>query len=314
MKIIGVDAGKFGTKSVSRNEQGSISKSVFRTKVDEESLNLPQSESSFRVKYGSNLYLVGEDAQTVDYDLTKTKLHHKLTAYVAVTRHITPDRTEVVLPIGCPLSMFKNAGAKEEFKNFIKGDGQVYIEVNNEQFYFTIKDVVPLPESLGVPYKNPTIYKDKLTAVIDIGGLNTNGAIYQGLKPIKETIFTINEGATILQNKIKNRLISDMSMCFQDYEIPNILKNGVYVNGVKSEGGSVIVDSIIDEHMNAIVQEMKKNNWNIKGLDVVVIGGGSILLKDSVLQYVPQATFSETPVWDNAIAFQKVGELLYGQK
>jgi plasmid segregation protein ParM len=121
MKIVAVDAGKFGCKSLSRDTDKTF-RDYFRTKVDENgSVASTQSEKTYRVKYNSVNYVVGEDALKADYDTDKGKDMTKIAIYTAITRHLpATTESELVLPIGCPLNMFREAEVRENYKKFME--------------------------------------------------------------------------------------------------------------------------------------------------------------------------------------------------
>ncbi len=53
------------------------------------------------------------------------------------------------MALACPLSVLLDAEAKEEYKNYIKGDGEIEITVNGKDYSFTIKDVIIKAEGSG---------------------------------------------------------------------------------------------------------------------------------------------------------------------
>ena len=111
-----------------------------------------------------------------------------------------------------------------------------------------------------------------------------------------------------LFNKIKNELSTQLNQNIQDYEIPYLIKD------CPSVKGTAIIKSILNEHISRIKDETKKNNWNIKGLKLRFIGGGSLDLQDEINKAFDNPTISGSAVRANAQAFLKVGEIYYAQK
>lgn len=303
MKVIGGDMGKHELKVVSNNGRASV-----RSKVDLTD-EVEVSGNSYLLDVNGKRYMIGEQANNEDFDVSKEKLHHKLLMWLGIAKSI--DKYEDVnLMVGCPLSTFLNREKREQYRKFLLDD-YVSIGVNGKRVDFRIRDIKIVCESIGYLYRNPQQYKGKLLGVIDIGGLNTNGAIYDNLKPIKETAFTLNEGGNILNTKIKNSLKSGLGLNIQDYEVKHILSNGVWVDGKQSEIGNRLVSDVMSKHIETIIREMKRNNWNLQGLQIVFSGGGSTLLADHINTHLEHAIISDGGKWDNADGFYRMGRLVW---
>ena len=302
--IIGIDAGKWSTIAESK-----LGGCYFRTKVDESPDDLLGSETeSSKVEINNCIYTIGAEAIQADYDTSKATLHHKLAVYTAIAKILNGKYKNVYLVVGCPASIYKNTKLRNEYRDFLLSNRAISIRVKGVNNQFFIKDIILAPETIGYPYQNIESSKNQLQGVIDIGGLNTNGCIYDGLSPIKDTMFTINLGSYILFNKIKNELSTQLNQNIQDYEIPYLIKD------CPSVKGTAIIKSILNEHISRIKDETKKNNWNIKGLKLRFIGGGSLDLQDEINKAFDNPTISGSAVRANAQAFLKVGEIYYAQK
>ena len=205
-KIVAVDPGKYATKAMTKNDD-KIEKIIFRTKMDDTREEKSSDSRSCVVKYKDHHVLIGEGAETVDYDKTKTKDIHKIATYTAIAQ-LCNNGDEITLVVGCPLIIFSNVEEREKYKEYMKGEGDIEIYLNGKKKHFTITKVIAAPESSGIIFKNVNKYKDKLIGVIDIGVLNTNCCIYDRLIPVKSTAFTTNLGANILRNELKQHLNS----------------------------------------------------------------------------------------------------------
>lgn len=293
MRVFGLDLGKHALKVVTGEGRFSV-----RSKVDETNETEVANET-FLLGVNGKRYMIGDYATNEDYDVSKEKIHHKLLMYLGLAK-FSNGLQDSGLIVGCPISLFLNRDKRESFRTYLL-DGAMSVEVNGARRSLNVRDIKIVPEGIGFLYKNPTLYRDKLVGVVDIGGLNTNGAIYEGLKPIKGTEFTLNEGGYILNTKIKNAIKSSVGANVQDYEIPHIIKNGLHPE---------IVDVVMRGHIQAIVKEMQKTNWNTKGILIMFIGGGSHMLS----KYITEAGFqvSDGGIWDNAEGFYKMGLMLYG--
>lgn len=301
MRIFGIDAGKDSGKIVT----GELS-FKFRMKMNM-TKELEASKGSHVIQYKGESYLIGADATGEDYDVSKEKLIHKMAVYLGIGKHVQYDE-RVAVVMGCPWSIFKEQDMRERYRDYMMQDTKVNVAINGDMKRFSIKEMLILPENIGIVHLKPQLFKDRLRAVIDIGGLNTNGVIYDNRKPILQTAFTLNEGGHILFAKIKNKLNGELGRNYQDYEIPYIIKQE------QEDDTTEIVGSIMQEHIDKINNEMKALSWNVDGLDILFTGGGSILLKSAISNKFKNVEFSDNPVWDNAKGFAKIGGLKYGSK
>jgi len=259
-----IDTGKYGTKGIAKTENGEERRVYCRTKVERlrESSFENGKERTYILEYNGQKYRIGEEASNVELSTSKATLNHKLAILLAAARLTEQNDNDITLITGCPLSIFNNIERKEGLRRFMMEGSPFNITINGVQRRISFKNVIPLPESLGVPYKNIDENMNKLIGVIDIGGLNTNGAIYERLKPIRNTAFTINEGSMILMSKIKHAINSQLEdVNYQDYEIPYLINGTGYKYYQEIQR---IVDDVCGAHLNTIKEEMKKRNWNIK--------------------------------------------------
>lgn len=310
MKIVTIDAGKFQTKGLCENKG-----IKFRTKMEEidDNANVANSKN-YHIGWNGRSFLLGDGARYIDYEVNKHKLQHKLAIYTASTKlledHIINPFNLVVLS---PLSMYVNSQAREEFRQFILDDHIVEFELDGENIVLKIADVIIFAEACGVPLSNPDKFKDKTVGLLDIGGLNVNGMIFKDMKPVTGTYFTENLGSLIVMEKIRKELNKEIAGAnIQEYQMDNILKQGFYLD--KKELSKEIISSLLSDHFKEILQVAKASNWDVKGLDIVVSGGGSLDVGLSNIQiHIPQTQISNDPLWDNCRGGSMVGGMIYGR-
>lgn len=306
MNVITVDAGKFQTKGL-LGTRGIR----FRTKIEEVDNSIKLSNSDFHVKWDNNYYLIGDGARYVDYDLTKHKLQHKLAVYTACGALLDGDTEPVNLVVLSPMSMYTNKQAREEFRHFILNNGNAEFELNGKEVNLKINDITIFAEACGVPLNNVSLFKNRIVGVLDIGGLNVNGVIFKNMKPVKGTEFTINAGSLIAMEKIRKEINKEIKGAnIQEYQMDSIIKQGYY--SADRSATEQIIQQVLSEHFKEIAQIAKATNWDIKGLDIVVAGGGSLDLgANNITKYIPQAILSANPIWDNCVGGNKVGVMVY---
>ena len=294
--IISVDAGKHTTKAILATA-GEKRIFAIRTKLEEQGIMLNQDGKSFAVEYENKKYIIGEAAQITDYETCKTKLCHKISTYVAIIKLGVGDNL-IDIVTGCPISQFRNKELREEYAQYIQ-DRNIQIKINRDTHKFTINSVMVLPESIGVVAENIPEFMDNLVGVIDIGGLNTNAAIYENMRPLPSSVFTVIEGGEILNSKIRRALNTALMTNYQDYEIAYLRPEGKEKE---------IVDEILNAQMEIILALCKQFNWNLKKIPIVFTGGGSQILEKQIKQ-MHNARISRNPVWDNASGFLRLKEM-----
>lgn len=307
--VIAVDSGKYATKAVRRTASGEIKRMMFRTKMDETKEVTISDRKSCIVKIDGKSYVVGDSAETVDYEKSKAKEIHRICAYTAVAKLLEPGEKEVVMAIGCPLSIFSNVEERANYKNYFMEETDIIININGERKDFVIKDIVVCPESSGIIFGHHKEYKNSMVGVVDIGGLNTNCAVYNKLNPIKSTMFTTNLGANILMNDLKQLINSSFPEAnIQDWQMETVISHG-FIKSHKEESAELIT-KFFEKHLRNILDECKRKGWDLNNLDLVFVGGGSKLLEKEITKFTISGTvISASAEWDNAEGFLVVGEM-----
>lgn len=304
-RIIGVDSGKYATKVLLYSPTGAHKKFSFRTKMDETQEEKSQGSKSCVLEYGDQKVLIGDEAETADYDKSKAKGIHKLATYAAIAQSVE-NGDHVILACGCPLAIFNNVEERKAYKEFMWDKGEINLKINGKEKNFTIDNVVVCPEGSGIIYKNPAKFKNVLVAIIDIGGLNTNCCIYDRLTPVKSTAFTTNLGANIMRNELKQRLNSVFKDAnINDWQMEDIIRKG-FIKSNKEES-AVIIDEFLQKHVAAIMQECTKKGWDIKNIDFIFTGGGALQFEREIKRIIPDAVIGEDADWENVQGFAEVG-------
>ena len=309
-ELIVVDPGKHTTKAITKND----SIAYFRTKMSDNTQEIEARGNSYSVIYEGNRYIVGEQAEEQSYDVSKTNLLHKLVTYVAITR-LAENNSVIQLVINCPVSIYKYKLQREEYRKYIYNDGEFDITVDEEDFHYELDDVLVLPEDYGVVYKYPALFKAKRVALIGLGGLNMNFMVVNNLVPEVSSLFTVNHGGNELETNIINEFNSIFALNIDPKEAPYILENrGIKIKGSIDLQSTQMVDSIIDNFIDTIIQETKKNGHNLDMLDVVFVGGTSEAIQAQIQNKIKHATVVKDAQWAAVEGSLKLGEIGYGAK
>ena len=304
-RVLGVDSGKYATKVFLYSPTGAHKKFSFRTKMDETSEEKSTGNRSCVLEYKGERVLIGDEAETADYDKSKAKNIHKLATYAAIAQSVEYG-DHVVLACGCPLSIFNNVEERKAYKEFMWDKGELSVIINGKTKRFTIDNVVVCPEGSGIIYKDPAKFKNALVAIIDIGGLNTNCCIYDRLAPVKSTSFTTNLGANIMRNELKQKLNSEFKEAnLNDWQMEDIIRKG-YIKSNK-EASAIIISEFLQKHVSNIMQECVKKGWDINNLDFIFTGGGALQFEKEIKKIIPDAVIGPDADWENVQGFAEVG-------
>lgn len=302
--VISVDPGN--TKAMS-----STSRCYFPTKLSLDPKMEPTGNSHL-ITFEGKSYIIGEQAEKISFDVSKSNLVHKLATYTAIAK--LQQENSIQLTIGCPLSIFMNPELKAEYKRFIMDNQDITIILDGESYSFFIENALILPEGAGVVYVYSSYFRKRRVAVIDLGGLNLNFCIYDNYVPQESSMFTLNHGGYDLQSSIRNSLNSKYALSLNPQDIPHIVRQGgLRIQGQLDSDSVSIVSSLITEYINSIQQEIQRNGFNLDIIDVCFVGGTSRTIQKRLNELVTHAFIPDEPEWVNCMGFYKIGLMKYGQ-
>lgn len=325
--LIAIDTGKDSTKYVYKNE-GTLQRGVFRTKVQKiENCGVETEKNTFLVNFNNQQYLIGDmvSESKVSFDLSKKSIEHKLCIYIAIAKALeNRGNHKIKIAIGAPLSIYKNASLKEDYKNYIMDKGNIDIGINGQNIKFELVDVLILPESIGPIYSNLNSNSNANSnqlrgrvSVIDIGGLNTNICRFNNLVPDISSMIVCNKGANILKSKIADALSEKYGIILYSEDVEQILQdnNILYLKGKPQADSKDLIKELMKEHLNDIVNFAKKNELDIFNSNgkVVFSGGGSMLLKEIIQEIFSYSQIATEAQFSNVLAFYKVLSIKNGQ-
>lgn len=297
---IDIDSGKFSGKG----KLGDLLK-TFDSKI---SKGIAQFKGSYTVEYDNEFYIVGEEGREYNYELSKNTFHNKLIIYTMICILLEDKNDEIInLTVGTPTQLFFNKEDKDAYANNLKNNGEtVRIKLDGEEKRFKINNVVVAPETIGSQILDKDS-KNKVKGVIDLGGLNLNGAIYLHGKPQRDRIITKNMGTHILVSNIQQELIKNVNEVYEDYLIHDFILHG---------NGRVEIRKVIDEYcydfMESIIKEMQKYKWNYEDIEMEFTGGGSILLKKYIEETFGDVVIIED-VYYTVKGFSEFGGVKHGK-
>ena len=308
--LIVVDPGKHTTKSIILPGHFTTS---FRTKMFDNTQEMDAHGKSYSIVFEGKKYIIGEQAEEMSFDVSKTNLLHKLVVYTAISE-LAENDSIIQLVINCPVSIYKNKSLRDEYKNFILNNGEFSITVNGQQFNYEFENILVLPEDYGVVYKYPNLFKGNRVALIGLGGLNMNFMIVNNIAPEISTMFTVNHGGNELETNIVNELNSRFALNIDHKNAPYILDNkGLKIKGKIDKESTEIVQRVINEFISNIIKETEKNGHKLDMLDVVFVGGTSVSIQEEIEDRIKHVTVVSDAQWAAVEGSLKVGEIKYGE-
>lgn len=307
MQVCAINGGFWDTKAYNGHQQFK-----FRSKMDYASNNIINTANTSLICFDSQEYIIGDgaDKYTLEYNKTNNILN-KLCTYYSLTKFVPEgrDREEYKIVVALPLNVYTSL--KSQFEAYLKTKDYIAFTIDGCKKYIHVVDCKTFPEGPAALYaNNPQQYKSGIVGILDIGSLTINGCIMSNLNMVRESIFTINSGLIILFNKLKKELNNKFLLNLRDYEMPGIIKNGLKLGGQTKEIRNII-DLVITEHIQEVILEMRKNNWPVESCQLLLTGGGSMLLEKYLEELLPGSFMSNDPVYDTVKGLYSIAGVVY---
>lgn len=321
--ILSADIGKYETELTGRDiDLTSDDRKVvrFRTKMyDLADGDIDVEGNSHLVEFNKKKYIVGEQGQEKSEDTSKTEFLHQLACYTAITQFLEPGTkdNEIYMVLACPMSVLLIKEAKEEYKNFIKGDGVIKITVDGNNYEFEIKDITIKAEGSGILYLEPNLFKDQTVAIVDLGGLNMGMSLYVNMVCKKDDRF-IEECGT-------DRLIEITREKLSVYKNGNLVKRDIAEKALKEGGlkkaGKLDTESVEyikktkEEYYKEVMKIIKEHKVDVDQLDrVIFVGGTTEHIKENISKNLEHAYIPSNPQLSTVEGLYKVAFKKYGKE
>lgn len=311
-KIMAVDPGKFQIKGamgpVDDPKLISFRSKLYTLRSDEHFE--PQGQSKF-ITYKDGRYIIGDQGSDSDKSFKKDTILHKV-GLMAALSEMAEEGDVIRLILGCPASIYKDKNARAEYKNFMTDSGILTFETDTKHFDLTIASTLVMPEAGGAPYIYPSLFQGRRVAVLDIGGLNLNFAVFNNLVIDLDSMNTVNHGGYELEKRVSSRFSAKYGIAItrDDYE-QIVANNGIKLNNVLDPDSTPLLESVYADFIEEIPNIVKGFGYDLSLMDVVCLGGTSELLGERINKVIPHATVRENITWANVLGFLKVGLLKY---
>lgn len=317
--LIAIDSGKNSTKVLGHHNKKEYS-TIFRTKVQEaKNVDIDLNSNSYNVHYQGKSYLVGDvvSEDKVSYAITKNTIDHRIAIYTGITRILSKMNSgqgaTIQLAVNFPISLFRDRLLKDMFKHEIMNNGElIIINVNNQLFSFRISKVMVINESIGPIYSRIAEFRMKDSLVIDVGSLNVSIACYNGVQYDLNSMISLDKGISTLQNKIAEKLTEKFGIYINSDDALRVIMNGyLAIRGEKQDKSVEIIQSLTQEHVQDIINQAMGKGISFNNRDIIIVGGGCLILKDLLQKEFSHATFEKNPQFSNCYSFLKILGAVY---
>lgn len=319
---VATDSGKFQTKSITGDGTGKYQRISFLTKMVETDEDVPSTPNTYIIEIDKKKYKLGSLEGFHDYQTTKGKDLHKYCTYASIAAHGIKSGSDIVLAIGCPLSEHKTKAKREAYMRFMLGidddvkldlnkpEVEISFRLNGKPYRYNIVQFYVFPETSGFLAKYQEHFAHDRVGIVDIGGLNVNGAVYEKLIPNTEKAFTIEKGGNIFKQSLRQKLNSEFPISLQEDDMDSILEMGYIrrIAGVENakEKTREFIKREKQNFINSIRDEMRSLRWSVDTYRFIFVGGGTALFEEEIRE-VPEfkedLIISSDPIWDNVEGF-----------
>ncbi|BDR65738.1 ParM/StbA family protein [Clostridium tetani] len=318
--VMTLDAGKYETKLIGKNKKGTtedIKRVIFKTKIyNLEDGYIDIEGNSHKIELDGKEYLIGEQGVEDSSETSKTNLIHKLAAYTAITQVLDSNKNnKVQLVLACPLSVLRNAKAKEEYRDYIKGNGEITVKVDDKEYSFEITDITIKAEGSGVLFLEQENFKNKNVAVIDFGGLNMGFSLYRNC--------VVNPSERFIEEHGVKDLIIRVGDALTDLNNGNLITNeqaeSALNNGYMKKGGeidtesSTVIKKVKEKFLKDAIKLVEKRGFKLDQLDsLIFIGGTTQKLKEQISKTYPNnSIITNNSQWTTCEGLYKVAVAKY---
>lgn len=195
------------------------------------------------------------------------------------------------LVVALPLSQYKND--KEYLTNRILSSNLQGVYKGYERNFF-INDIEVYLEGLAAVESN---YEG---VIVDIGGRTTDASLvyFQNGKRKITNPYSIPVGTIKLYSDFIKLINSKYSLTLDINDVQRILSRGLRVDNKLVSVAEEIV--VFKEYLNNLISDLNVQ-YSLRTNDITFTGGGSLLLKGSILKRLPDAEVLDNAVFSNAL-------------
>lgn len=310
MKIMAIDCGKSDTKICAFDcATGNIVKDIIPTRVTKATglLEAALADHEYKVTISgmdediNGSWIVGSINGETSYSNSKKDKFHKILTLTAIAR-MTSNGEDVILSVGCPLTVFDMDEQKKEYFDYIVPNGRVDITVNGKHRFFNVdkNKCLVFPESFGAAFTCKEVLKGNV-GIIDIGGLNINASYFVNGRLEGDLCKTEKLGYNVLINRLKSRINAVCDTSFNDNQVRVFLDQGQVPN---SKEATKEIENVLYEYFERIEKALQE--WDLDSITLIFIGGTTNIIRKQIdKRFGKRAIIPEESNFVNARGFLK---------
>ncbi|RAK23051.1 hypothetical protein B0I26_1012 [Anoxybacillus vitaminiphilus] len=150
---------------------------------------------------------------------------------------------------------------------------------------------------------------------MDIGSLNTTFIAFDHLIPQYNKTTSSELGISFLRAKVAEVLGTKYGTIISDSASEQALRNQyLYMYGEKKEESHELIKREMTAHVKAIINFARSRKISLESEKVIVVGGGSLLLRATIAHFLPHALLSNDPIWETVKTFLYILEVKWNAK
>lgn len=327
-KYISVDPGKFATKAaIYSREKNMVKKLTFRTRICPGDFRDDALEkNTFIMEYDGTVYKVGNGARGDGAELNTSKFSedHKISMLTSVALMCCPEEevNDINIAIGLPAKEWSIVEKREDYKKYMFPDGDIEIKIKTDASSepsirrFRFKTKLVLPESIGALFMDDSPESDtnSYVGVLDIGSLNLNATLWNGIELQQDGSITDECGGNILIQELSQELSAEFSRCDERY-VAQILMRPPEERYLRPKNGDEEIirrsKEMIDNHLLSFAKRIKRccdgRKWSIDYMDIAVIGGTARIIKEQLEKVFGESVYVlENGNYCNALGYLRI--------
>ncbi len=323
-RCIAIDSGKSFTKTAvfnnawleNKNEPKYFTK-VFRTAFEDNATfeDDEPGHDTYIMEFEGEVYKVGKCAsREAEMDSSKKTLIHKLCAMLAIAKWCSENETdEVTVCAGIPVDSYLVVKERNDYRDFILPIGKHTVKFRDldgsiKTRTFQIVKHFVYPETIGAIFTEGVDFTEAV-GVLDIGYLNVNMTIYNNGDVDTLSRRTTSKGVNFLVSGLAQELSNELQTPILKQKAAEIIVGNRKLkfrnpNPEKEARSAEITERFIKNYIRDMVEEIRTKNWSLDVMQLVIIGGGSNMLRSELYNVFGENTIiPKNPNMVNAIGF-----------
>ena len=266
--------------------------------------------------YGGKYYQLSDQRIPYHRDKTEDERYFVLTLF-AIAKDIEQAGTyhsgvmSIEAAVGLPPAYY--GAQKKAFTEYFARRGTVTFTYHGRQYTIAIRDVACYPQSYSAAV---TMFKElqaiPQAIVLDLGGYTADYIRVKNGAGDLSVCDSLECGIILYYNKVKSRLRAEHDILLTEPEIDAILM------GHRTNIPDVVVDTVEKQaqaYIDDLLRTFREHQIELKSGCVIFAGGGSLLLKDKILESgkVNKPIFVED-IRANAKGYEMMYELSHGKR